>query len=326
LLPTWGDKLFRDKWGMGPEIFNVSTATSYGEFIGRRYKNQWNIIWILGGDRNPRNEDDVAVWRAMAEGIIKGVGKPDDALMTFHPQPHQNGGSSTWFHYDAWLDFNMHQTGHCIDSKRADKITHDYNLSPVKPTMDGEPMYEEHPICFDGRKNGFSTADDIRKLAYWDLFAGAFGHTYGCHAMWQFYQEDWEPVNYPQRSWKASLDLPGAIQMGYLKKLLTPVIERDRVPDQTMIVGDNPKDSSYVAATRAADGRFAFIYTPTGKTLTINTTNLKGKKISASWFDPKTGNYTSILTSRKKNTLTFTPLSSGETFDSILVLEMDKKF
>ncbi|HEX5167949.1 MAG TPA: glycoside hydrolase family 140 protein [Cyclobacteriaceae bacterium] len=326
LLPTWGDKVFKDRWGIGPEIFNVNTAMAYGEFIGKRYKDQWNIIWVLGGDRNPRNEEDVKVWRAMANGIVKGVGDNDNALMTFHPQPHNNGGSSTWFHHDAWLDFNMHQTGHCIDNRRADKITYDYNLIPVKPTMDGEPMYEEHPICFDGRKNGFSTADDIRKLAYWDLFAGAMGHTYGCHAIWQFYSENWEPLNSPQRTWKASLDLPGALQMGYLKNLMTPFLERDRIPDQSLVVGDNPKDSSYVAATRAVDGRFALVYTPTGKAISINAKSLRGKKLTATWFDPRTGNYTSILTSRKKSVMTFTPLSSGETLDWVLVLEMDKVF
>jgi hypothetical protein len=324
LLPTWGDKLYKDKWGVGPEIFNTNNAMAYGENIGRRYKNQWNIIWILGGDRNPRNEDDVDVWRAMANGIIKGVGNADNVLMTFHPQPRENGGSSSWFHQDAWLDFNMHQTGHCVDNNRADKITYDYNLLPTKPTMDGEPMYEEHPICFDGRKNGFSTADDIRKLAYWNLFAGAHGHTYGCHAMWQFYSEDRQPVNFPQRSWKASLGLPGAQQMGYVKNLLTPFLERERIPDQTLFTGENPKDSSYVAGTRAVDGRFALVYTPTGKTLSINTKSLKGKRLTATWFDPRTGNYTSILTARKKSIMTFTPVSSGETLDWVLILEMDK--
>lgn len=326
LLPTWGDKVFKDKWGMGPEIFDVSTAGSFGEFIGKRYKDKWNVIWILGGDRNPRDEKDVAIWRSMAEGIVKGVGNNDEALMTFHPQPHENGGSSTWFHNDAWLDFNMHQTGHCIDNKRYQKITHDYNLIPTKPTMDAEPLYEEHPICFDGKKNGFSTADDIRKLAYWELFSGAHGHTYGCHAMWQFYSEDREPVNFPQRSWQASLDLPGAIQMGYVKSLLTPFIERDKVPDQTLVVGENVKDSSYVAAIRAADSRFALIYTPTGETITANTKVLNGKKVTASWFDPRSGNYTSIMTSRKKSSLTFVPPLSGEGVDWVLVLEMDKKF
>ncbi|HEY0744724.1 MAG TPA: DUF4038 domain-containing protein, partial [Chryseosolibacter sp.] len=68
LLPTWGDKVFKDRWGVGPEIFNTSNAKVYGKWIGDRYKNRRNIIWVLGGDRNPRNENDVAIWRAMAEG------------------------------------------------------------------------------------------------------------------------------------------------------------------------------------------------------------------------------------------------------------------
>jgi hypothetical protein len=113
LLPTWGDKLYKDRWGTGPEIFNTGNAKVYGRWIGARYKNQKNIIWILGGDRNPRNETDVAVWRAMAEGIAEAVGGNDKALMTFHPQPTavEDGGSSKWFHHDVWLDFNMFQTG-----------------------------------------------------------------------------------------------------------------------------------------------------------------------------------------------------------------------
>ena len=74
LLPTWGDKVFKSTWGKGPEIFNVENARIYGKWIGSRYKDQKNIIWILGGDRNPRNENDVAIWRAMAEGIAEGVG------------------------------------------------------------------------------------------------------------------------------------------------------------------------------------------------------------------------------------------------------------
>ncbi len=138
------------------------------------------------------------------------------------------------------------------------------------------------------------------------------------------YSEEWKPVLSPQRSWKASLDLPGAIQMGYLKILMTPFLERERIPDQSLFIGDNPKDSSHVVATRAVDGRFALVYTPTGKVLSINTKPLKGKKLTATWFDPRTGNYTSILTARKKSVMTFTPVSSGETLDWVLVLEMDK--
>ena len=44
LLPTWGDKVYRNKWGKGPEIFNESNALVYGKWIGKRYKSRTNII------------------------------------------------------------------------------------------------------------------------------------------------------------------------------------------------------------------------------------------------------------------------------------------
>src|SRR5690606_9933336 len=151
MLPTWGDKVFKNTWGTGPEIFNVDNARSYGKWIGNRYKNQKNIIWIIGGDRTPRGEQDVAIWRAMANGIAEGVGGHDKALMTFHPQPNalEDGGSAKWFHRDEWLDFNMFQTGHCRDLDVWDRIQYTYNLTPPKPVLDGEPIYEDHPVCFN---------------------------------------------------------------------------------------------------------------------------------------------------------------------------------
>src|SRR5262245_54208059 len=50
LLPTWGDKVAH-LWGDGPIIFNETNAQIYAETLAKRYKDQWNIIWILGGDR-----------------------------------------------------------------------------------------------------------------------------------------------------------------------------------------------------------------------------------------------------------------------------------
>ena len=50
LLPTWGDKVDK-QWGVGPVIFNPENAFQYGKWIGTRYKDYQNIIWINGGDR-----------------------------------------------------------------------------------------------------------------------------------------------------------------------------------------------------------------------------------------------------------------------------------
>src|SRR5512133_2255635 len=74
LLPTWGDKVDRGSWGKGPEIFNPENAFTYGKFLGERYKNFPNIIWIIGGDRsggtNSKNTgSNFPVWDAMGRGI-----------------------------------------------------------------------------------------------------------------------------------------------------------------------------------------------------------------------------------------------------------------
>ncbi|HKZ66596.1 MAG TPA: DUF4038 domain-containing protein, partial [Chitinophagaceae bacterium] len=217
LLPTWGDKIFKDKWGKGPEIFNEQNAAIYGGWLANRYKSKANIIWILGGDRNPRHDADIAIWRSMGNAIKKATsGK---AIITYHPQPNQFG-SAEWFHKEKWLDFNAFQTGHCRNTAVYDKIQAVYTMQPIKPVMDAEPIYEDHPVCFNVKDLGTSSAYDVRKAAYLDLFSGAFGHTYGCHDIWQMYSAKNEPVNGPRLYWPEAMELPGANQMIHVRKLI----------------------------------------------------------------------------------------------------------
>lgn len=126
------------------------------------------------------NERHYAILRGIAAGIRAAVGKSQ--LISFHPVGQQH--SSQYFHHDDWLDFNMVQSGHIQNNENWKFITKDYNLKPVKPCMDGEPGYENIASRFDP-KNGFLSAHDVRKFAYWALFAGAHGHTYGCNEVWQ---------------------------------------------------------------------------------------------------------------------------------------------
>jgi hypothetical protein len=73
LLPTWADKLNKSSWGKGPEIFDNKNAATYAGWLAKRYKDKKNIIWVLGGDRDPRGESDIAVWRAMGLAIKKST-------------------------------------------------------------------------------------------------------------------------------------------------------------------------------------------------------------------------------------------------------------
>ncbi|TDQ15042.1 collagenase-like protein with putative collagen-binding domain [Algoriphagus boseongensis] len=290
LLPTWGDKLFKNSWGIGPEIFTPETAYAYGKWIGNRYRNQKNLIWVLGGDRNPReNSLDVEVWNQMAKGILETQNPSNPILITFHPQPAEPGGSSNWFHSADWLSFNMHQTGHCPNQPTYEKISHDLALSPQKPSIDGEPMYEEHPKCFNAKELGYSEAADIRRIMYWNVFAGAAGQSYGCHAVWQMYDLDKDPVNAPLKPWHLSLELEVANQVKHLKNLLLSRDFFDRIPDQSLIHSPQNQDDSYVSATRSKTGQYAFIYFPDGKTTLLDLSTLKGPQFKLTWYDPRIG-------------------------------------
>lgn len=319
LLPTWGDKVFKDRWGAGPEIFNTNTAQAYGKWIGNRYKNKKNIVWVIGGDRNP-DEKAKAIWRAMAAGVTEGVGGNDNALITFHPQPNglQEGGSSAYFHNDEWLDFNMFQTGHCRENNVWDRVQVVYNRTPIKPVLDGETLYEDHPVCFNAKDLGTSSAYDIRKHAYFDVFAGAFGHTYGCHDIWQMYAPNRTPINGPHFPWYVALDLPGAGQMKYLRRLIESRPMLDRVPDQSIItnaLGANDR----IQATRGKD--YLFIYSAQGKPVVVNMGKISGKEVAAFWFNPKNGETKDAGRSQNKGQQTYTPPSSGYGNDWVLVID-----
>ncbi len=320
LLPTWGDKVFKDRWGAGPEIFTADNAQVYGKWLASRYKNQKNIIWVLGGDRNPRNDNDVAIWRSMARGIEEGSGGADKALITYHPQPNalEDGGSSKWFHNDSWLDFNMFQTGHCRENNIWDRMALVYNRKPAKPVLDGEPLYEDHPVCFNANDLGTSSPYDIRKHAYIDVFAGAFGHTYGCHDIWQMYAPNRTPVNGPHFPWYVAIDLPGAGQMKHLRYLVESRPMFDRVPDQSLITNAlNAND--HIQATRGKD--YIFVYSAQGKPFTLNTSKISGSGIVAYWYNPRNGESKDAGRFSKKPQQDFTPPASGYGQDWILVID-----
>ena len=317
-LPTWGDKVMKASWGKGPEIFTPENARSYGQWLGNRYKDKKNIIWIIGGDRNPQNETHLAIWRAMAEGVIAGVGGKDKALLSFHPQPNDLGAGE-YFYNDNWLDFNMFQNGHCRDTRVFDKIQASYNRTPVKPVLDGEPIYEDHPVCFNANDLGISNAYDVRKFAYLDLFAGAFGHTYGCHDIWQFYSPYREAVNNPKIYWQEAMELPGANQMKYVRRLMESRPMLERVPDQSLIVEHDLPAAERIQATRGND--YAFIYTAAGKSFTVNLGKISGTKLNATWFNPRNGEMQKSEQINNKGQKKFTPPSAGYGHDWVLILD-----
>lgn len=314
LLPTWGDKVDK-QWGIGPVIFNPENAFEYGKWIGARYKDFPNIIWINGGDRQGGG-DNLAVWNALANGI-KSVDK--NHLMTFHPMG--GNSSSKWFHNQDWLDFNMMQTGHGERSYAAYKklLIPDYQLQPAKPTLDGEPRYEDHPHDWKPEILGWFDDADVRQAAYWNLFSGGFGHTYGCHAIWQMLAPGRTPVGFARNSWQSDLDLPGAGDMLSLRRLMESRPIKERIPFQELIANKYMPEIDYIVATKGRN--YAFVYIPTGWGASVNLEKLGWPESVVWWFNPRTGESSKLKEITNKGIQEFRPEKGGRGNDWVLVID-----
>jgi hypothetical protein len=305
MLPTWGDKWNRGKQGVGPEIFTPTNAERYGEWLGRRYK-------------------DAGVICGMARGVRAGDGGRH--LITFHPPGGQT--SSTWFHDEPWLDFNMRQNGHGTEfTGRYEQTRADYDRSPTKPVLDGEPIYEDHPIAFDAKRFGHSMGADVRRALYWDLFSGAFGHTYGHHSVWQFFAPGRTPVNNPLLDWTQAIEQAGAQQMRHGRALIESRPFLTRIPADDVIVAGPvatslPGAGRYrFVATRDTDRTFAMVYVPAGRPFSVRMDVIAGAKVKAWWFDPRSGRAVDAGTYGNSGDKAFTPPEAGELLDWVLVLD-----
>lgn len=318
LLPTWGDKIDK-QWGVGPVIFNEENAAVYGKWIANRYKDYPNIIWINGGDRTGGNEN-TKIWESLAKAI-KSVDK--NHLMTYHPMG--GNSSSRWFHNSAWLDFNMCQTGHSERSYAAYKriLIPDYERTPIKPCFDGEPRYEDHPVNWLPDILGWFDAADVRQAAYWSLFSGSFGHTYGCHAIWQFKAPDKNPVGNVRNNWTDDIDLPGASQMLYVRRLMESRDMLSRVPAPELLQNGYVPETDCSVATRG--NGYAMVYIPTGWGSTVKMGDLGFEKAKIWWFNPRTGETSFVEECEARGNKYFATPSRGRDQDWILVIDDSSK-
>jgi len=285
----------------------------------------------------------------MAEGLKAGDG--GNHLISMHPRGEKS--SSEWFHNQDWFDFNIYQSGHAVRfNKVYEYAQHDYLLHPAKPFIDGEPAYEDIPVKFwefcdwtnplrvpaevlDSNKLikakshfklGYFTDYDVRIFAYWNLISGAAGYTYGNNAVWQMFKKGGEigiPCLY---DWRESMDRPGADDMRHLRKLFEARNFSKLIPDQSIIYGNNPKDSTHVRAAVANDGSFLIAYLSVGQPVRVVMSKINGKKVKAIWYNPRDGSTKSAGEFTNQGFEIFTPPTSGIDNDWVLLLEDSAKF
>jgi len=323
VLPFW-HKNAGDRLGTNgiPEKMEA-----YCQFLARRYASR-NLFWILGGDSTANGEAGEKIQHVTdleARGLIAGAHAAgvNKILISYHPTGRQS--SSFWFHDRSWLDFNSIQSGHFINTTDFRLVGDDYAKTPVKPTLDMEPGYENITDGLVGTPGARRLqAVDVRRSEYLDVFAGAAGLTYGQGEVYSFapggrVTTRWGTTN----SWREALHLPASGQVQYIRYLVESRPQLERVPDQSLIVGDvSPRAIDRIEALRGADGSYAFVYLPSGQTnVTLHTGKLSGTRLIAWWYNPRTGESRLLDHFAKTDTYAFSTPDRDPANDWVLVLD-----
>jgi hypothetical protein len=260
MLPIWG------YYVNDVQTLIVENASSYGHWLGERYKDASNIVWILGGDRLPTGFEDVT--RQLAAGLRSG--DRGSHLITYHPCGGRS--SSQFFHNETWLDFNTIQTWTSWD-KIYPFVQTDSMISPVKPVVLGEGAYEsgpEYPM-------GPITPLIIRRQAWWAFMAGGF-FTNGHNQNWRM-ESNWDDI----------LTAPGAAQMRVYNQIITSHPWWQMVPEQGLFETGVNSDRTLNAAKRTLDSSCGLIYLSSQCHVLLNLDKILNQRVRGTWINPQNG-------------------------------------
>jgi Protein of unknown function (DUF4038)/Putative collagen-binding domain of a collagenase len=285
---------------------SLAKAFAYGQFLGSRYREFPNIVWMNGNDfQTWRDSTDDALVQAVARGIRSA---DPTHLQTIELNFLTSGSLDD----PSWAPLIDLDAAYTYFPTYAQVLT-EYNRPSYKPVFMVEAAYEFENL---DNTDGGSTKN-LRKQEYWSMLSGAAGQLYGSAATWRL-----EP------GWQSRLDTPGAMQLHYVKELFAPRKWFELVPDQTHSIlisgygsmseragnfaaymGVGPRHgfglfefvknktgwgsvtyNDYAPAAATADGSLVIAYIPSIRPLVMDMSKLRGP-VRARWYDPTNGSY-----------------------------------
>jgi hypothetical protein len=241
----------------------------YGQYLGARYRDFANIVWVHGGDYNPPKKDLV---NAIAEGI-RAVDKR--VLHTAHWDPE----TAAIEHWQGEPKLNLNSVYTYAPVYVA--ALRQYSRPEQMPFFLIESVYEhEHR----------ATEQRLRAQAYQALLSGASGQIFGNNPIWHFDGPGLLPAPV---SWQQALGGRGTQSMTHLHNLFSRVAWWLLMPDldNSFVSGEIGSGQHRSVAARANDRSFGILYLPSARAVTVNLALLAGPYVSAHWYDPANGKF-----------------------------------
>jgi hypothetical protein len=239
----------------------------YGQFVGGRFRDLPNIVWMLGGDYafppSHRWLGDV-----LAAGLRDGGARQ---LMTAHggqTAAVETFGDRDWVAIDTVYSY----LGDLRAPLRAARARR-----PRRPFVLIESTYEgEHD----------APPEQIRFQAWAAMLSGAAGQFFGNNPIWHF---DGPTLFKYEGSWQTALDAAGSRDMSRLAAFFRSRrwTDLEPAPDGSFAVAKDPGPAPIAA--RTADGTLTIVYVPAhrrgARELRLDIPRTAAS-IKAQWIDP----------------------------------------
>jgi hypothetical protein len=313
---NYGMTILFDTWETGA-LMNLARVNgntkmfNYGVFLGNRYKNVPNIIWITGNDFQTWTD---SIDNELMKNVMAGIASVDNNHLQTTQLNYYASGSMDDPLLVPYTALAGAYDQYCAYGETLDQ----YNYPAPVPVFFEEGYYEFN-----------QGAQGLRIQSWWAALAGATaGQMYGNELIYPF-----------ALGWQGNLDTVGVTQLGYLTAVLKSLKWYNLVPDQShkvVTAGYGTFDAgatdgclytnNYVTTSYLPDGTLSLSFAPKNTTLTVDLSQFHGP-VTAQWLDPTISIYYPVAGSPFPNSGSqdfTTPNTNAEGFpDWLLKLTTD---
>jgi hypothetical protein len=272
-------------------------CAAFGRYLGNRFKDKKNVLWIAGGDFAPPagSEGEARHWEIFQGLRAAGASQPWTGHWNFD---HLGGISTDQARFREAMALNgVYQYANTY--KYAARA---YQAQPPRPVYLLESTYEhEHPAA---------NTQPFRKAWWWTMLSGGSGVLWSNAFLWLCesargtYRVDYGEVDGAVSSWEAELQSPGTFEMLHLHTLFESIPWHRLVPagpasggPQLVTSGQWPDrwfGQRHIAAAATPEGDLLVAYVPPAgsgsRSFALDLSRMRGDR-RARWYDPSTGGW-----------------------------------